>query len=65
MLQGKVALEEHVVLPSLSAVGSAADSNDADYYADVRRRLVDGDLLRRIWSERSDAGEFDPLKSVN
>jgi predicted TIM-barrel fold metal-dependent hydrolase len=44
MLQGKVALEEHVVLPSLSAVGSAADSNDADYYADVRRRLVDADL---------------------
>jgi len=44
MLQGKVALEEHVVLPSLTAVGSAADSNDADYYADVRRRLVDSSL---------------------
>jgi 2,3-dihydroxybenzoate decarboxylase len=44
VMQGKVALEEHVVLPSMSAVGSAADANDPDYYADVRRRLVDASL---------------------
>jgi len=44
MMQGKVALEEHVVLPSMAApgaVGSPADTNDPDYYADVRRRMTD------------------------
>jgi 2,3-dihydroxybenzoate decarboxylase len=44
MMKGKVALEEHVVLPSMSApgaVGSSADVNDPDYYRDVRQRLSD------------------------
>jgi gamma-resorcylate decarboxylase len=48
-MQGKVALEEHVVLPSMSApgaVGSPAESNNPDYYADVRRRL--GDSAARL-----------------
>ena len=47
MMQGKVALEEHVVLPTLSApgaVGSAAGAFEADYFADVRRRLTDASL---------------------
>ena len=46
MMQGKVALEEHVVLPSLSApgaVGAAARALESDYFADVRRRLADTD----------------------
>src|SRR4029453_18988367 len=46
MMQGKVALEEHVVLPSLSAPGSAGSSgdvNDPDYFADVRARLAESD----------------------
>ena len=49
MLQGKVALEEHVVLPVLSApgaVGSPPDILDPDYFADVRRRL--GDTSQRL-----------------
>jgi gamma-resorcylate decarboxylase len=44
---GKIALEEHVVLPALSApgaAGSSPDVNDVDYFADVRRRLADVDL---------------------
>ena len=44
MMQGKVALEEHVVLPMLSApgaVGSPATSFEPDYFADVRHRLAD------------------------
>jgi len=44
MMQGKVALEEHVVLPTLSApgaVGSAGDAFEPAYYDDVRRRLAD------------------------
>src|SRR5713226_4943895 len=44
MMQGKVALEEHVVLPSMAApgaIGSPAETNDPEYYTDVRRRLVD------------------------
>jgi gamma-resorcylate decarboxylase len=44
---GKIALEEHVVLPALStpgAAGSSADVNDPDYFADVRRRLAELDL---------------------
>ena len=42
MLVRKIALEEHVVLPTLSApgaVGSPAASMDPDYFADVRQRL--------------------------
>src|SRR5437870_1534389 len=49
MMQGKVALEEHVVLPTLSApgvVGSAAGAFEAEYFADVRRRLNDASLMR-------------------
>jgi 2,3-dihydroxybenzoate decarboxylase len=44
MLERKIALEEHVVLPSLSApgaVGSPAASMDPEYFADVRQRLAD------------------------
>jgi 2,3-dihydroxybenzoate decarboxylase len=47
MMQGKVALEEHVVLPTMSApgaVGSPAQAFAADYFADVRRRLADSSL---------------------
>jgi 2,3-dihydroxybenzoate decarboxylase len=44
VLQGKVALEEHVVLPSLNGVGSPADVNDPEYYAEVRKRLADAEL---------------------
>ena len=47
MMQGKVALEEHVILPTLSApgaVGSAAGMFEAEYFADVRRRLSDASL---------------------
>jgi 2,3-dihydroxybenzoate decarboxylase len=47
MLEGKVALEEHVILPSLSApgaVGSPDTAFEAEYFADVRRRLADTDL---------------------
>ena len=43
-MQGKVALEEHVVLPSLSApgaVGSAGATFEPAYFDDVRRRLAD------------------------
>src|SRR5262245_32521679 len=43
MLQGKVALEEHVVLPALQTVGSPRDVNDPEYYADVRKRLADAE----------------------
>jgi 2,3-dihydroxybenzoate decarboxylase len=46
MMQGKVALEEHVVLPSMAApgaIGSPAETNDPEYYADVRRRLADAE----------------------
>jgi 2,3-dihydroxybenzoate decarboxylase len=46
MLQGKVALEEHVVLPSLNEpgrVGSPSAAFEAEYFADVRRRLMDSD----------------------
>jgi 2,3-dihydroxybenzoate decarboxylase len=49
MMQGKVALEEHVVLPSLSAPGTAGtpeDVNDPEYFKDVRQRL--GDIDRRL-----------------
>src|SRR5579859_3940512 len=44
---GKIALEEHVVLPGMSAPGAAGsgpDVNDPDYFADVRRRLADVEL---------------------
>jgi predicted TIM-barrel fold metal-dependent hydrolase len=47
MMQGKVALEEHVVLPTLSApgaVGSPPGVFEAEYFADVRRRLGDTSL---------------------
>jgi gamma-resorcylate decarboxylase len=47
MMQRKVALEEHVVLPTLSApgaVGSAGDAFEPEYFADVRRRLADSSL---------------------
>ena len=47
MMKGKVALEEHVVLPTLSApgaVGSAGDAFEPAYYDDVRRRLVDSSV---------------------
>ena len=46
-MQRKVALEEHVVLPSLSApgaVGSAGDAFEPAYFDDVRRRLADSSL---------------------
>src|SRR5712691_6666402 len=46
MLQGKVALEEHVVLPGLSApgaVGSAPGIFESAYFDDVRQRLADSD----------------------
>jgi 2,3-dihydroxybenzoate decarboxylase len=46
MMQGKVALEEHVVLPSMAApgaIGSPAEINDPEYYADVRQRLTDAE----------------------
>ena len=49
MMQRKVALEEHVVLPTLSApgaVGSPGDAFEPEYFADVRRRLADS--TRRI-----------------
>jgi gamma-resorcylate decarboxylase len=49
MMQRKVALEEHVVLPALSApgaVGSPGDAFEPEYFADVRRRLADS--TRRI-----------------
>jgi gamma-resorcylate decarboxylase len=45
-MKGKVALEEHVVLPSLAtpgAAGSTAEVNDLDYFADLRARLADVD----------------------
>jgi 2,3-dihydroxybenzoate decarboxylase len=47
MMQRKVALEEHVVLPTLSApgaVGSPGDAFEPEYFADVRRRLADSSL---------------------
>jgi 2,3-dihydroxybenzoate decarboxylase len=46
MLERKIALEEHVVLPTLSTpgvVGSAAPVFEPDYFADVRQRLADTD----------------------
>lgn len=46
MPERKIALEEHVVLPTLStpgAVGSPATAFEPDYFADVRQRLVDSD----------------------
>jgi len=49
MLQGKVALEEHVALEALAGVGppsASADVNDPDYLADVRQRL--GETSRRL-----------------
>jgi 2,3-dihydroxybenzoate decarboxylase len=49
MMQGKVALEEHVVLPSLAApgaVGTPEDVNDPEYFQDVRGRL--GDYEKRL-----------------
>jgi predicted TIM-barrel fold metal-dependent hydrolase len=47
MMQGKVALEEHVVLSSLSApgaVGSPGDSFEPTYFEHVRQRLADSSL---------------------
>src|SRR5437764_1146173 len=44
MLERKIALEEHVVLPALSAPGAAGSpstSFDPEYFADVRQRLSD------------------------
>lgn len=44
MLTGKIALEEHVVLPAMSgSVAVRAGANDPEYFADVRRRLADSD----------------------
>ncbi len=46
---GKIALEEHVILPSISepgAAGSGPSVNDPEYFADVRQRL--GDSQRRL-----------------
>ncbi len=46
---GKIALEEHVVLPSIAepgAAGSGPAIHDPDYFADVRQRL--GDITRRL-----------------
>jgi 2,3-dihydroxybenzoate decarboxylase len=46
MLERKIALEEHVVLPGLSepgVVGSPAGVFEPDYFADVRTRLADSE----------------------
>ena len=45
MPPGKIALEEHVVLPALSApgaAGSSADVNDVDYFAERWRGAMVG-----------------------
>jgi len=46
-IPNKIALEEHVVVPSLSApgaAGSTADVNDPTYFSDVRARLADATM---------------------
>jgi gamma-resorcylate decarboxylase len=49
MMQGKIALEEHFMLPSFGAHGARvpfSPGNDPDYFADVQQRL--GESERRL-----------------